>query len=400
MALDRRIFVLALATFAMGTEAYVYVGHLEQLAADFGQTVAIAGQIATIFAVTYALSAPLIADYAARFNRRTVLVTGLVLIGVINCLAALSPNLAVLMGLRFAAGMAAGLVGPIASLAAAELATPETRGKAMAIVLSGMTLAFILGIPTGSFLGDFYSWRGTFVYAGLIALLAATIMRLVLPDMNGGRGAGISAFKAVLQPAIVQNLAMTLIGFAATFVSVAYFGPVITGITGLAGSGIGAMQALIGVGSIVGIAIGAISADMPISTRVLTVSFVVSALSMALYSLLMLTASVEATQLFTSGFGAAVLGLASIGTIAGAAALFARTPVIQVRLVNASTPDVRPVALALNGSMVLLGQGLGAGIGGIAIATLGLPHVGFAGAVLALLGLTLDTKSQKVEPVL
>jgi MFS transporter, DHA1 family, inner membrane transport protein len=390
--MDRRILVLALASFAMGTEAYVYAGHLAALAADLGQPIASTGQIATVFAVTYALTAPLVAGAAARFDRRRVLVVGLGSIALINLLAALAPNFAVLTGLRIAAGLASGLVGPIASVAAAELATPDQRGKAMAIVLAGMTLAFILGIPVGSVVGDFAGWRGTFAYAAAIAVLAGVAIGSVLPAMPGGKRADTATFRAALAPALARNLTLTAIGFAATFSTVAYIGPVVTAISGLTGSGIGAMQALIGVGSILGVVIGARTADKPGAARLLVASFVVSALALSLYSVLLSVTTVDAAAPVLSWPRLGIILVLSLGMVAGAAALFARTPVIQARLVAASPSDARPVVLALNGSMVFLGQGIGAGLGGLTIAVGGLAYVGLTAAAIALVGAWLASR--------
>lgn len=383
--MDKRIGILALASFAMGTEAFVYAGHLEALAADLGQSVAAAGQLASAFAITCALTAPLIAGAVAHLPRRAVLISGLCLIGALNLLAALATSLPVLIGLRIACGLAAGLVGPIASLAAAELAPPEQRGKAMGIVLAGMTLAFVLGIPVGSVIGDFAGWRGTFVYAGLIAFAAALAIRVVLPVMPGSARTSFASFRAAFEPSVARPLMLTLIGFAATFTTIAYIGPVVTAISGLTGSGIGAMQALIGVGSIIGIIIGIRSADRPVAGRVLVQSFFMSAGALSLYSLLQVAPADAAAPLLSSPRGLVIAAL-SMGMIAGAAALFARTPIIQARLVAAAPIDARPVVLALNGSMVFLGQGLGAALGGIAIAGAGLPALGFAAAAAALLG--------------
>jgi DHA1 family inner membrane transport protein len=383
--MDRRIGILALASFAMGTEAFVYAGHLVALAAELGQSVAAAGQLASAFAITCAVTAPLVAGAVAHLPRRIVLMTGLCFIGALNLLAAVAPSLSILIGVRIACGLAAGLVGPIASLAAAELAPPEQRGKAMGIVLAGMTLAFVLGIPVGSVIGDFTGWRGTFVYAGLIAFAAAAAVRLVLPDMPGGARTSFASFGVTFDPAVARPLALTLIGFAATFTTIAYIGPVVTAISGLTGSGIGAMQALIGVGSIFGIVIGIKSADSPRASRVLMQSFFVSAFALSLYSLLQVAAVDSAAPILSSPRGPVILAL-SLAMIAGAAALFARTPIIQARLVATAPVDARPVILALNGSMVFLGQGLGAALGGIAIATAGLSVLGYAAAAVALAG--------------
>lgn len=385
--MDRRITVLALASFALGTEAYVYAGHLAELADDLGVPLAQAGQVATVFALTYALSAPLVAGLVSGLGRRRVLVWGLLLLGALNLLAALAPSLGALMAVRFACGLAAGLVGPIATIAAAELARPEERGRAMALVLSGLTLAFVLGIPMGSVVGDWAGWRGTFVYAGALALAAALAIRLVLPDMPGGRRPGADAVRAALQPAVLRNLALTALGFAATFSAVAYIGPLVTAITGLTGSGIGAMQAMVGVGSLIGIALGARAADRAEAAGpFLVATFLASGASLAAYSLLMAGGGADAAEpLLSWPRGGIALGLAA-AIVLGAATLFARTPVIQARLVATAPPDARPVVLALNGSMVFLGQGIGAGIGGAVIAGAGLPWLGVAAAGLSVAG--------------
>ena len=383
--MDKRIFLLAAASFATGTEAYVYAGHLDSLAADLGQPMATAGQLATAFAVTYALTAPVIAGVAGRYGRRPVMVTGLALIGFLNLLAALAPSFGALIVLRVACGLAAGLVGPISTLAAAELAPPEQRGRAMAIVLAGITLAFVLGIPAGSVIGDLAGWRGTFAYAGALALAAAALIRAGFPALPGGTPLWIGAFRSALKADIAVPLLLTMAGFAATFSAVAFVGPLVTAISGLTGSGIGAMQALIGVGSILGIVLGGRMADRPGTSGWLVGSFLVSALTLSAYSLLI--GSVLSPAL--------TLTALSLAMIAGAAALFSRTPVIQTRLVAATPAEARAVVLALNSSMVFFGQGLGAAVGGLAIETAGLPALGFTAAALALAAVPLALRGRE-----
>ncbi len=156
----------------------------------------------------------------------------------------------------------------------------------------------------------------------------------------------MQVFRDALDPAILRPLAMTLIGFAATFSAVAYMGPLVTAITGLEGTGIGAMQVMVGVGSIAGIALGARAAGRADrASGFVAASFMASAASLLMYSVLM---RLPASPLVLTGALAV-----SIAT--GAAMLLARIPVIQARLVAAAAPDSRPVALALNGSMVFLG---------------------------------------------
>ena len=387
--MDRRIFFLAAGSFATGTEAYVYAGHLGSLAADMGQEVSTAGQLATAFALTFAVTAPVIAGVAGRFGRRPVMVTGLALIGLLNLLAAAAPGFGILIAIRIGCGLAAGLVGPIATLAAAELAPPHQRGKAMAVVVSGITLAFVLGIPAGSVVGDLAGWQGTFVYAGIVALGAAVLIRVGVPQLPGGARLRLGAFRAAAQPAVAVPLVLTMMGFAATFTAVAYVGPLVSAIADLSGSGVGAMQGLIGVGSIVGIVLGGRMADRPGTAGWLAGSFFVSVFALSSYSLLLGTG-------LPRGVTLAALSLAMV---AGAAALFSRTPVIQTRLVAVAPSETRAVVLALNGSMVFFGQGLGAAIGGLAIDTGGLQVLGFTAAFVALAAVPLTLRFLADRPL-
>jgi DHA1 family inner membrane transport protein len=375
--MPRAVPLLALATFALGTETYVYTGHLAALAADLGAPVAAAGQLATAFALTYAVSAPVVAGLVARFDRRAVLVYGLLALAVLNLAAVFASSLPTLIALRIACGLAAGAVGPIASAAAAELAPPHLRGRAMALVLGGMTLAFVLGIPMGSVVGEIAGWRGTFLWAAVLALAAALALRAGLPTLPGSPRAQ-PPLGAVLRGPVLGWLALTSLGFAATFTVIAYVGPVVTAIAGLTGSGVGAMQALIGAGSLIGIWAGGRAADRADPRRALVASLLVSAAALGGYGVLL------------TGVLPPALALAPLAAlmVAGAAALFARTPVIQTALVRLA-PGAHPVVLGLNGSAVFAGQSLGAALGGAALAAGGLPALGLAAALVALAALPL-----------
>ncbi len=373
--MDGRVPVLALASFALGTEAYVYVGHLGALSADLGVTIAQAGLLGTVFALTCAVAAPLLSSLTAALDRRAVVVWGLVAVGALNALAALAPGLEALLALRFGCGIAAALVGPAASAAAAALAPPERRGRAMAVVLAGMTLAFLLGIPTGSLIGALGGWRATFAFAAVVALLAAAAVRLTLAAVPGGSPHGLGGLVVGLRPSVAGPLLLTCIGFAATFTVIAYIAPVALAIAGLEGAEVGGLQALIGVGSLLGIAIGARFADDGRAFLLVAASFLVSAVALSLYSILGASQADDPVRL-------ALLGAAMV---VGAAALFSRTPAIQAQLVRRA-PERASVVLALNGSMVFAGQGLGAAVGALVIGSFGVSTLGFVAAGIALVG--------------
>jgi DHA1 family inner membrane transport protein len=376
--MPRAVKRLALATFALGTEAHVYACHLAALAADLGAPVAAAGRLATACALTYAVSAPVVAGLVARFDRRVVPVAGLLGLAGLNLAAAVAPTFSALMALRIACGVAAGAVGPIGLAAAAELAPPHLRGRAMAMVLGGLTLTFVLGIPIGSAVGEVAGWRGTFAWAAALALAAAVALAAGLPPVPGSAASRRPRLAAVPGREVASSLALTVLGFAATFTVIADVGPVVTAIAGLSGAGLGAMQALIGVGSLIGLRAGGRAADGARPRRALVASLLVSAVALAGYGVLLAGVLPPA----------AALAPLALLMVAGSAALFARAPVIQAALVG-HAPGARPLVLGLNGSAVFAGQSLGAALGGAALAAGGLPALGAAAALVALAALPL-----------
>lgn len=387
--MNKRVMILALASFAFGTQTFVFSGLLARLAADLGVSIGGAGQLTSVFAIVYAVAAPIMAGLAAPYNRKRILVLALGALFVLNVAAAYMPDFGSLLALRVLSGLASTLVTPVAAAAAATLVPPHLRGKALAIVLAGLTLAFVVGIPLGSVIGDVFGWRSTFTFSGLLALVAAIGIALVLPSVPSGDRAGLRALAVAFDIRVLANLMFTLTAFAATSCSIAYIGPVVTAISGLEGKGVGLMQALIGGGMIAGVLVGGVVADKTHSTRAVTSAFVVVGLAQVLLTALMV--------MDQPGAPLPALGLA-LALLLGAGALFALSPIVQTRLVGVA-PHALNVVLALNSSAIFLGQGVGTVVGGLAIEALGLAYVGLAGGSIALLGVLFGLAASRQRAV-
>ena len=242
--MDRRIWLLAWAQFAAATGAYAFVGLLAPLAVDLGVSLATAGQLSAAYALTYAAAGAPMAALTARLGRRTLLVAGLGLVGLFNLATAFAPDFTTALLLRIATGLSVTLVLP--GVAASMLVPAHKRAKALALVLSGLTLAFSFGIPLGSLIGGWYGWRACFLFSGTIALLGAALVRLGLPPLpSTDRGATGSAARIMRAP-ILMVLATSLLAFCGLFCVAAYLGPIVTAATGITGGGIGAIQAFVG----------------------------------------------------------------------------------------------------------------------------------------------------------
>ena len=376
--MDRRIWLLTAAQFASATGAYAFVGLLARLAEDLGVSVATAGQLASAYALTYAVCGPPVAALTARIDRRRLLTIGLGLVSVLNLATAITPDFATALGLRIATGVSATLVLP--GVAASMLVPPEQRGRAMAIVLAGLTLAFTFGIPLGSTIGGGFGWRATFAFAGLLAGGAAIAVRLGLPKLPSTDQGGAGSLRLALRPAILAVLGTTGLAFAGLYCIAAYLGPIVTAAAGIEGAGIGAVQAFVGIGSLAGIAVGGRVADSR-----------GPAMPVALFSLLALALAGYSAVLLLPPAGWLAVPLAAL-VFTGSFALFALAPLVQARLLGLAPRD-RAVALALNGAVIFAGQGTGAAFGGAVIAAGGLAWNGLAGAFAAALGAALALRA-------
>jgi DHA1 family inner membrane transport protein len=376
--MDRRIWLLTWAQFASATGAYAFTGLIARLGADLGVSLATAGQLAAIYALTFAIAGPPIAAVTARVDRRLLLTLGLSLIGVLNLATSLVPDFGTALALRVATALAASLVLP--AVAASMLVPAAQRGRAIAMVMAGLTLAFSLGIPLGTAIGGAVGWRGTFVFSGLLALSAALAVRFGLPSLPSTDRGGAGSLGIALKPDILRVLGTSGLAFAGLFCIAAYLGPIVTATTGIEGSGIGAIQVFVGLGSILGIWFGGRLAESG-GARVPVRLFLVLAAALVGYSLLL--------GLPPALWHAAPLSLL---VFAGSASLFALAPLVQARLMGLAPQD-RAVALALNGAVIFAGQGIGAAYGGAIIAGWGLGWTGLAGSMLALAGAALAVRA-------
>lgn len=376
--MNPRVYLLPVGAFALGTGNFVFVGVLDALARDLGIAVSAAGQLTTVFAIAYALSAPLLVAVTTRFPRRRVMILGLALFSGATAAMALAPALGWLLGLRALAAFGAALYMPVAMGAAVALVEPAQRGRAMSVVLLGLTAALLAGIPAGTWIGAALGWRATFVFAALLGVVAIAAIAAWLPALPATASRGLRGIGVIARGAVAGNLAITTLAFVAVFSANAYIGPLVAGATGLDPVGIGAMQVLLGVGSVLGVPLGGWIADRRPTLGVVAAIVAVLVAAQPVYSVLMLVPGWSGTAGSIIATGAAML-LAS-------AVLFALGPIQQQRLI-AVAGDERDIVLSLNAAALFLGQGLGAAVGGLATRSFSIAAIGLAGGAVALAGL-------------
>ncbi|WP_330305444.1 MULTISPECIES: MFS transporter [unclassified Streptomyces] len=183
-----RLLLLALGTFAVGTDGMVMAGILPLIARDLNVSITVAGQLVTVFALSYAALAPVLATATARWPRHRALLSALAVFSVANALTALAPSYGVLLATRVLAAVGAALYTPTANAVATSLVPPERRGRAIAVVMGGLTAATALGVPLGTWIGR-TDWRLTMwlvTALGLAAFAGLALMLRELPQPVGG----------------------------------------------------------------------------------------------------------------------------------------------------------------------------------------------------------------------
>ncbi|MFD6342359.1 MFS transporter [Streptomyces sp. NPDC060131] len=374
------LLALAIGAFGIGTTEFVIMGLLPEVAADYGVTIPTAGLLVTGYALGVVLGAPLMTVLGTRIPRKRMLMLLMGLFVVGNVLSALAPSFGLMLTGRVVASLAHGAFFGIGSVVAAGLVAPEKKAGAIAMMFTGLTVANVVGVPFGTFLGQSAGWRATFlVVAGLGVLGLAGIAKLV-PEQPRPEGVRIRHELAAFRNAqVLLAMAMTVLGFGGVFAAITYITPMMTETAGFADSSVTWLLVLFGLGMVAGNLIGGRFADrrlMPL----LYVSLGSLAVVLALFS-------------FTAhNKVAAAVTLTLIGALG-----FATVPPLQKRVLDQASA-APTLASAVNIGAFNLGNALAAWLGGIVIAAgLGYTAPNWVGAALAGSALVLAVVSSALE---
>lgn len=372
---------LALGSFAIGTEGFMIAPLLPRMAADFGMSVSAVASLVIVFTLVLALSSPITTVLSAHINRRNLLIGAMGIFTLANLLAAHSTGFASLLSSRLLMAVAAGLYTPNANALAGAIVKPEQRGRALAIVSGGMTIAIALGLPLGSVVGHAFGWRATFLAVAVMGAVAVAGIWLGVDRRAGGQlhVAGLRERLGVIgQSQIRRLLAVTLFWSVGAYAAYPYIAPYLSRTLAFGDAGIGMTVSLWGAAAAVGVTLGGTLNDRFGSRRVIRAALLL--LMLAFWALAAATLLGPAQALVPVLAAVAVWGFA----------VWAFFPAQMARLIAAGTPAQASVALSLNTSTMYLGFSLGSAVGA---GILGLGVVGgiglFAGCC-AMLGLVLD----------
>ncbi|MFB7611574.1 MFS transporter [Streptomyces gardneri] len=374
------LLALAVGAFGIGTAEFVIMGLLPEIAADYGVTIPTAGLLVTGYALGVVVGAPLLTVLGTKVSRKRMLMLlmGLFVLG--NVLSAVAPSFGMMLTGRVVASLAHGAFFGIGSVVAAELVAPDKKAGAIATMFTGLTVANIVGVPLGTFVGQAVGWRTTFAIVAALGVVGLFGIARLIPDTPRPEGARLRReLTAFRNPQVLLAMAMTVLGFGGVFAAITYIAPMMTQVAGFSEGSVTWLLVLFGIGMFLGNLIGGRYADR--------------ALMPLLYTTLGGLAVVLA--LFTVLAHHKVL--AAIAILLVGALGFATVPPLQKRVLD-QAHGAPTLASAVNIGAFNLGNALAAWLGGLVIASgFGYTAPNWVGAVLAAAALGLAFWSAALE---
>jgi predicted MFS family arabinose efflux permease len=366
------IYWLALGTFAIGTEGFMIAPLLPGMAADLRVSVSVAGQLVTVFALTYAVSSPILTALTGDYDRRKLLILAMTAFALANIVAWGAKNYWWVMGARILLALAAGLYVPNANALASSLAAPDRRGRALAIVNAGTTVAVAFGVPLGAIVGDGLGWRETFAGVGILAALATIGLSFGLHRRVGRVMSVVSLRERIAiarRPDVLLALLVTTLWATGAYTVYTYVALLLSVAAGLKGIGISAALFLWGISAAAGVFTGGHLSDR-LGAR--------SVMIPALIALALAFASLSATAALVTP--SIALGPDLCAIVVWGVAAWSFFPAQQARLIGIAGAKVAPIVLSLNASFMFIGFSAGAALGSVTVAHSSVANLGWVGA--------------------
>jgi MFS transporter, DHA1 family, inner membrane transport protein len=370
--MDRRLLILAAGMFAIGTDSFVIAGILPQVATSFNVSVSLAGQMVTLYALSYALLSPVIAATLAHWPRKRLLLVGLGIFILGNFLTAVAPSIGWALASRLIAGLGAAMYSPTATATAASLVAPEKRASALAVVIAGLSSATALGSPLGAFIGGQGDWRATMWFVTIVGIVAAVAVFAMLPRIAPLPATTLRQRLAPLNDRrVALTLLTTLVAYAGLFAVYTYIGVSFDRVTDAHPQVLPALLLLWGIAATVGnLAAGKLT-DRFGSRRIIDGSIALAAIALA--SMPWATA-----HLWSAALVVLVWGMCGWGLLVPQ----------QHRLISLS-PGAAPLLLGLNSASLYVGVAASGVIGAAGITLLDRHQLGLIGAALLVMALLL-----------
>jgi DHA1 family inner membrane transport protein len=381
-----QVWVLTLSAFAIGTAEFVIAGVLPQVAGSLGITEGQAGNLITAYALAIVVGGPILTLWLARFEKRRVLIGLMALFIAGNLIGVFTTDYTLLLVSRVIAGLTQGPFYGIGAVVATKLVSDKLAGQAVGQMFAGLTLANVLGVPGGTWIGNSLGWNATFLVISALGLIAALAIAILVPAQ--GRDSSAPSIRAQLiafkDRNLLASLAITALGWVGFMTFYGYIAPVAERVAGFSASDLTWVLVIVGIGLVIGNMLGGRTADANLR------------LSLMLWPAAMIVSLIVAGLVapFKWPFLAAgfVFGIGS----------FANVPPMQMRVMKygKAAPELAATA---NISAFNVANALGGLIGGAVVdSSLGASAIPFAAAIVPLVALLfiLSQERRSVGPVL
>lgn len=371
--------LLALGNFVVGMGVFVVIGIVAPIAEALKVSTADAGIVVTSYAVAYALLSPVGAALTGRLPRRLVLAGSLGMFCLGSLLSAVSTSLFMLAASRLIVALGAAIYTPLSAGVAVAVTAPHERGRALAKVFAGMTMAQVVGVPLGAWLAARFGWHAPFfLVAALAAVCAMVLIRTIPRDIQVPAGSVSSILTALANPRLMAAVSFTATLMTAVYIVFTFFAPIIQASTGLDAGARSLYLGLFGLGAVGGNFLGGFLSDRVGPMRTLVLVCLAHMIMLPLFAVMPWNPWLLAIIVFVwSSFAWCFM------------------PPQQSRLV-AIAPATPALALALNAAMIYGGIAIGSVVGASLLAWQGLPVLGIAGGITAALALVHLLVSERI----
>lgn len=379
------LLALTLSAFAIGTTEFVIVGLVPTIAQDLGVTLPSAGLLVSLYALGVAVGAPILTALTGRWNRKWVLLSLMSLFIIGNVLAWMAPNYVSLMTARILTGLAHGVFFSIGSTIATSLVSKDKEGSAIAIMFTGLTVALVTGVPLGTFIGQTFGWRATFLIVAALGIVALIGSALLVPrNLKKSAPATLrQQLEVITHPRLLLVYAMTAVGYGGTFTAFTYLTPILEDVSGFAPGMVSLLLLVYGISVATGNIWGGKLADRLGPTSALYIIF--GGLAAILFVL-----TFAAYNPITAIITLLVWGAFAFGNVPG-------LQVYVVQLAERYTPHSVDVASGLNIAAFNIGIAGGAWLGGLVVEDMGLMSTPWIGGVIVLTALLLTWFSSTLD---
>lgn len=371
------LFALTLGGFAIGTSEFASMGLMPNMVASLGVTEPQVGHLISAYALGVVVGAPLLAIIGAGWKRKTLLLALMAFYALGNLASALGPDYGSLLVFRFIAGLPHGAYFGVAALTAVAISPPDKRGRAVSLVMLGLTLAILIGNPLATWLGQVVDWRWIYAAVALIAVITALLLMVWLPaGVDGAKAKPLDELRAFNRLPVWQALGIGAIGFAGMFSVFSYLAPTMLEVTRVPAAWIPLGLAGFGVGGVIGNFAGGWLFDR----MKLRGAWVVLAWAIVVLLLFPMMAHSLPTILL------ATVAIGLMGALG---------PILQSHLMDVAG-EAQTLAAASHHAAFNTANALGPWLGGMAItAGYGWTSTGYVGAAMAVAGLLIYLSARR-----